>query len=98
MVNQREKLIDENAAMDNIIMQKLLPRLQGSSGALKRALCEMFIHCADKFEGSDDVLRSDVAEQMHKVLASGNKYPCSAKKIYDMIRRFEEDGFTSFWS
>lgn len=98
LVNQREKLINENAAMDNIIMQKLLPRLQGSSGVLKRALCEMFIYCADKFEGSDDVLRGDIAEKMNKVLSTENKYPHSAKKIYDMIRRFEEDGFTSFWS
>ena len=98
LVNRREKLIKENAAMDNIIMQKLLPRLQGSSGALKRALCEMFIQCAGKFEGSDDALRGDIAEQMYKVLAPENQYPRSAKKIYDMVRRFEEDGFTSFWS
>lgn len=98
LVNRREDLIKPNAAMDNIIMQKMLPRLQGNSGALKRALCEMFIHCADKFEGSEDVLRGDIAEHMHSVLSTENKYPRSAKKIYDMVRRFEEDGFTSFWS
>lgn len=100
LAHKKEQLFeDDNTAMDYIIMQKLLPRLQGSCGALKQTLCDLFVECAGKFEGMDDVVaRGDAAEQMRKILSDDNKYKRSAKKLYDMVRRFEEDGFTSFWA
>lgn len=91
------ELLSRNEAMDNAIMQKILPRIQGSSTSIHDMLCELFKICGgDHNQRSGD---SD-ADKMWKVVSdkSANcKYPNSAKKLQMMVRRFEEDGFTSFW-
>ena len=97
MLNNREAegLLTEDEAMDFEIMQKLLPRIQGSSAAVKDVLCGLFKHCAadlTQFTGDRD------SEKMEK---ARNDVPCrfpkSAEKLELMTRRFEEDGFTSYW-
>lgn len=95
--NQSADLLTENDAMDNEIMQKILPRIQGSSASVKRMLCELFKHCAGDFRGfqTDD---SNLSDEMEKVSQKpGCKYKRSAEKIAFMVRRYEEDGFTSYW-
>ena len=74
MLNNREAdLLNEKAAFDNQIMQKILPRVQGSSESIKTMLGELLKICESE------------------------KYEASAKKINFMIKRYEEDGFTSYW-
>ena len=74
MLNNREAdLLNEKAAFDNQIMQKILPRIQGSSESIKTMLGELLKICESE------------------------KYESSAKKINFMIKRYEEDGFTSYW-
>ena len=74
MLNNREAdLLDDNVAFDNQIMQKILPRVQGSSESIKTMLGELLKICESE------------------------KYEASAKKINFMIKRYEEDGFTSYW-
>ncbi len=74
MVNNRKaELLDENTAFDNQIMQKILPRIQGSSESIKTMLEELLKICESE------------------------KYEASTKKINFMIKRYEEDGFTSYW-
>ena len=74
MLNNREAdLLNEKAAFDNQIMQKILPRIQGSSESIKTMLGELLKICESE------------------------KYEASAKKINFMIKRYEEDGFTSYW-
>jgi hypothetical protein len=34
---------------------------------------------------------------MQKAMEEGALYPESAKKVAFMVRRFDEDGFTSYW-
>ena len=95
--NQSADLLTENDAMDNEIMQKILPRIQGSSASVKKMLCELFKHCAGDFKGfqTDD---SNLRDEMEKVSQKpGCKYKRSAEKIAFMVRRYEEDGFTSYW-
>lgn len=91
------ELLSRNEAMDNAIMQKILPRIQGSSASIHDMLCELFKHCGgDHNQRSGD---SD-ADKMWKVISDNSancKYLNSAKKLQMMVRRFEEDGFTSFW-
>ena len=71
--NKKADLIDEKAAFDNQIMQKILPRIQGSSESIKNMLEELLKICdSEKFE------------EKHK-------------KINFMIKRYDEDGFTSYW-
>ena len=74
MLNNREaNLLDDKVAFDNQIMQKILPRVQGSSESIKTMLGELLKICESE------------------------KYEVSAKKINFMIKRYEEDGFTSYW-
>ena len=104
IINEREKLLDENKAMDYEILQKILPRLQGSSIGLKKTLCKLFELFATKdFDGENVISSVEVAEEMEKALTKAKnnnacKYPRSAKKVVEMVRRFEEDGFTSYWT
>lgn len=103
VLNHKYGLMPENDAMDFEIMQKILPRLQGSSTRTKRTLCGLFKHCAGDFVGSNDMDAPELAENMrttYSQLISANncKYRRSAKKLIDMVERFEEDGFTSFWA
>ena len=90
-------LLTHNQAMDNEIMQKILPRIQGSSVSVRDMLCELFKLCAADHEQRNG--ESD-SEKMRKVLNDdtvASSYRKSAEKIELMVRRFEEDGFTSYW-
>ena len=95
--NHVHGLLPEDVAMDNEIMQKILPRIQGSSVSVKNMLCELFKRCAGDFDGYG-TSAEDLSKKMFAVAEKqGCKYRKSAHKIADMVRRFEEDGFTSYW-
>lgn len=95
MNNKKADLLSKEAAFDHEIMQKILPRIQGSSSSIKEVLSELFIKCAGDYSG---FAGAAAYEQMHSYLDSKScKYPNSAKKIAFMMRRYEEDGFTSYW-
>lgn len=94
--NKNANLLLENQAMDNEITQKILPRIQGSAASIKKMLCELFKVCAGDYEGQD--MESDISSKMMKAAQKPEcRYPKSAQKIAFMVRRFEEDGFTSYW-
>ncbi len=94
--NKAAELLSENEAIDNEIIQKILPRIQGSSASIKNMLCELFRVCAGDYEGQNT--ESDLSSKMMTVAQKPDcKYPKSAQKIAFMVRRFEEDGFTSYW-
>lgn len=95
MNNKKAELLTEDAAFDHEIMQKLLPRIQGSSSAIRDVLSELFTVCAGDYTGLSG---SAAYEQMQAFLeAKTCKHPDSAMKIAFMMRRYEEDGFTSYW-
>ena len=95
--NRKADLLSRDEAMDNAIMQKILPRIQGSSAAVKDILCELFKIFAGDFEGYQ-TQNNDTAAGMFDKLSKGNiRYPKSAAKTAFMVRRFDEDGFTSYW-
>ena len=94
--NKEALLIPENDAFDNELLQKVLPRIQGSSASVKSMLCELFKHCAGDYE----VIQTETdvsAKMLAKAEKPDCKYKKSAKKIAFMVRRYEEDGFTSYW-
>jgi hypothetical protein len=95
LYNKKYGLLSEENALDNEIMQKILPRIQGSSFAIKNMLIELFKECAGDYIGLSG---SNTYEQMiNYITSNSSKYKKSAAKIAFMIRRFEEDGFTSYW-
>lgn len=95
--NKKAELISRDEAMDNEIMQKILPRIQGSSASIKNMLCELFKHCAGDYAGYQTE-GDDLGSKMLRAAEDVNcKYKKSAEKIAFMVRRYEEDGFTSYW-
>lgn len=90
-------LIDEDTAFDNQILQKILPRIQGGTESLAAILRRLFSEvCAGPFDSKNGASDS---YKMESYMRDNNraKYPRSAEKIWKMLRRFEEDDFTSFW-
>ncbi|PGW29505.1 MrcB family domain-containing protein [Bacillus cereus] len=83
--NEQGKLLSFDEALDYQIYQKILPRLAGSDGRTEEVLKQLYVLCAN--EEYDSVNNGD----------SYAKYPRSANKLSHMLRRFEYDGFTSFW-
>lgn len=97
--NKKYGLLTESEAFDNGLMQKILPRIQGSSAAVKSMLSDLFKHCAGDFSGYNEQT-DNLSNRMHAVLNEHGrkiKYRRSAEKIELMTRRLEEDGFTSYW-
>ncbi|MEA4903141.1 hypothetical protein [Desulfitobacterium sp.] len=95
--NKNDELLDRDDALDNEIMQKILPRIQGSNASIKNMLCELFKHCAGDYEGYQ-TNNDNIGSKMYKAAQSADcKYKQSAQKIAFMVRRYEEDGFTSYW-
>ena len=93
--NKNSGLLAEETAMDNEIMQKILPRIQGSSSRIREMLCDLFKYCAGDYTGYDS--NSDHESMKAYLQNKGGKYRHSAEKIMSMVRRFDEDGFTSYW-
>lgn len=98
MLNGRKAgLLSRDEAMDNAVMQKILPRIQGSSASVKEMLCELFKIFAGDYTGYQ-TQNNDTASEMFAYLQDkGAKYPKSAEKTAFMVRRLDEDGFTSYW-
>lgn len=96
LYNEELGLLSEKEAFDNQIMQKVLPRIQGSSESTANLLRELFELCAGPYASKSG--QSD-ARKMGAYLSDGGiaDYPKSAKKICMMLRRYEDDDFTSFW-
>jgi len=81
-------------AIDYQILQKILPRLHGSTEATRLALSLMF----QRFTPGTTAIsvdRFDLPTALDEVPAA--RYPMSARKVALMLDRFQSDGFTSFW-
>jgi energy-coupling factor transporter ATP-binding protein EcfA2 len=97
LYNDQMSLLTEDQAMDNAIMQKILPRINGSSLSIKITLCQVFEYLGLDL-GTDDFNEPDISEKMINALQNqSTKYPLSTQKIMYMVRRYEEDGFTTYW-
>ncbi len=95
--NKKTNLLSPEVAFDYQILQKILPRIQGSSVAIKEMLADLFKHFVGDYEGYQ-AAGGNTADKMIERLQDGViRYPKSAQKIAFMVRRFEEDGFTSYW-
>ncbi|GIP39842.1 hypothetical protein J31TS4_31220 [Paenibacillus sp. J31TS4] len=97
--NQRFQLLDEDEAFDLQLLQKLLPRVQGSNQSVKRVLLQLMQGALGKSLSINELLE-DASELYQKWTGANSqeaKYPQSARKIAFMLRRLEEDGYTSYW-
>lgn len=98
--NQRFGLMSKEQAFDLQLLQKILPRIQGSSQSIKRVLIELMLLCTNQRKSIEEMMND--ASELYKpwrryAEAPPAVYPQSAQKLAYMLRRLEEDGFTSFW-
>lgn len=93
-----EGLMLFNQAIDYGIIQKILPRIQGSNQKIKEILIELYKYLSDDRSKEYDTYNHENWKKMHIYLSEHKvKYPLSSKKIANMMRRYESDGFTTFW-
>lgn len=78
-----------------IVLQKILPRVQGSSPRVERLL----INLLRRLKGESDVPDENDPELAHKLAALRVDGEASAivRKIAGMLILFREENFTSFW-
>ncbi|MDN3015805.1 AAA family ATPase [Paenibacillus sp. BSR1-1] len=88
--NNESELLSFNEAFDFQIIQKILPRISGSDYRVFKVLKELYTYCTGVKINDDslDNLNDGIMEA---------SYPKSAMKLAEMIRRYDIDGFTSFW-
>ena len=94
IMNKSFKLIDKLDALDFQIVQKILPRIHGSSDRVHRVLIEL-LNLLEKKEFSVQTFEYRNIED--KLNEEEFIFKRSSKKIVFMLKRFDEDRFTSFW-
>ena len=87
--NKKGELMDMGTAMDHSILQKILPRVSGSDTRTQTVLEGLYQLFTNK-EWVDDPGQVDIDY-------SYARFPKSAAKAAEMLRRLQDDGFTSFW-
>ncbi|WP_430787226.1 DUF3578 domain-containing protein [Virgibacillus flavescens] len=84
-------LMDFDKAFDYQLHQKILPRITASETQAFEVLKDLYQYCTNhQFEEIEPENQSEIIKN--------SKYPKSAKKVHDMLRRGQSDGFTSFWA
>ncbi len=93
---REEELLTFHEALDNCIVQKILPKINGSSNECYEVLLDLFQHLnkidIKNRENLDDKELNELEEK-----AQITPLPLASEKLLLMIRRFIKDGFTSFW-
>ncbi len=92
-----KNLLKKETAFDKEILQKVLPRIQDSSMIIKKVLVELFQFFAGKDFSTENTNIADDMWKHYQDYKEDLKYPESAEKTAYMVRRYEEDGFTSYW-
>jgi 5-methylcytosine-specific restriction endonuclease McrBC GTP-binding regulatory subunit McrB len=82
-------------AKENIVLQKVLPRLQGSSPRIEKALISLM----QQFAGDEDISEPEspgFSERLISLRTHSDASPV-LRKIAGMLLIFLEEGFTSYW-
>lgn len=96
--NEQAKLLPVDAAFDLQLLQKILPRIQGSNDSVRRVLLRLLEVTVGKKLSINELMEdaSELWKDVDKTIESA-KYKHSTRKIIFMLRRLDEDGFTSYW-
>lgn len=91
--------VEDNEAYDIAIMQKLLPKLNGSRSKLSKVLPKLGKLClkSDKEQDAIDIFNQ--FKESRDITFEGNeeiKYPISLEKLCRMYKNAQENGFASF--
>lgn len=94
-------LMDFDDAFDLCIVQKILPKISGSSSEvfdILTMLFELFNNCKiPNKEYMDETEFNKALKDIFATSCESQKYKISNEKLIHMMRRFIRDGFTTFW-
>jgi energy-coupling factor transporter ATP-binding protein EcfA2 len=93
ILNKKYKLIEDTTAIDFQLTQKILPRIHGSSERVQTLLIEFL----NLLENKSFKTNSEIADIVSSMEKDNLKYYRATKKILFMLKRFDDDRFTSFW-
>ncbi len=94
LLNKKFKLMSDTAALDFQLVQKVLPRIHGSSERIQTVLIEL-LNLLE--ETSIPTVNFQFSSAESKIKFEDLKYKRSSRKILFMLKRFDDDRFTSFW-
>lgn len=90
--NEQYQLLSEEEAFDFQVLQKILPRISGTSRQVEDLLIKLLDFCTE--EGLKEKVISEERDELQ--IRENAIYKKSVNKLLQMLRRCE-DGFTSFW-
>ena len=101
----KDNLMTFDEAFDLCVVQKILPKISGSSNEVLDMLFDIFELFNDyRFSNREYLEEKELKELKEKVTASNEgsdkinyKFKLTNEKLIYMIRRFIRDGFTTFW-
>ena len=93
---KNEDLLKENEALDFQFMQKILPRIHGSSIRTQKVLVGLINRFSGENLSIENPDMSTIQKNKETWIKKSN-YPKSLEKLIFMLERFDEDRFTSFW-
>ncbi|MFT6192055.1 McrB family protein [Polaribacter sp.] len=93
---KKEQLLKPEAALDFQIMQKILPRVHGSSTRTQKVIIGLLNLFANE-EIATSYPDLEYLEKNKKSILKKSNYPKSTEKLIFMLERFDENRFTSFW-
>ncbi len=88
--NNKNLLLSQYEAFDYQILQKILPRINGSELEIKLVLIELHNLLNEENEIIDSI------NYLENISIINSRYPKSTKKIREMLRSYE-NGYVSFW-
>jgi 5-methylcytosine-specific restriction protein B len=91
--------VENNEAYDVAIMQKLLPKLNGSRSKLSKVLPKLGMLCLKSNKEQDAIDIFNQFKESRDIMFDGNKdikYPISLEKLCRMYKNAQENGFASF--
>jgi len=93
-INKKNSLLESNCALDFQIVQKILPRIHGSSERVQTVLVDLL----NLLEGTSFRSSNFEYSMINDFTKSAVlKYKRASKKIIFMLKRYDDDRFTSFW-
>jgi hypothetical protein len=96
-VTRDERVIDP---LDLAVLSKVLPRIVGGHGAIRRAVANLLQWASSGGPESDEIAASVVDRWVSEGRPSwfaGCRYPLSAARLCLMHERLDDEGYTSFW-
>lgn len=88
-------ILNEDEAFDLCLMQKVLPRCQGSSDNARRVIQRLFYWTVRETPDDAPVNPEDLDR---KYPEASRPYRKSSQKLLRMLRRYRDTGFFSYWA